>query len=555
MKKTIISLSFVFFALPALVFANGEWYTDDYSFGSGSFYTDDYSYSNNSWYTDDYSYNNSYYTDDYSYNDNSWYTDDYSYNNNWYTDDYAYANNSWYTDDYSYKNNWYTDDYSYNDNSWYTDDYAYANNSWYTDDYSYTDYSAPTYSAYYPQDYAYNDDYYSAYQDYYSYDSGYNGYGYNNYGNGCNSDCVPIPPKCKKNCNPPKPPKDNLDVICIVSDRNVKKGDSVTFSAQVDGGGRPYTFQWSGDVSGSDRKITRQFTNVGTYQASVRVTDRNGRTDTANCGTIVVEKKPVQNDLDLICIVSDQNIEEGDSVTFTANATGGRGSLSYQWSGDVSGSSRSITERFYSEGNYQAFVRVTDQNGRTATADCDVEVEEEDEDEDDFDAICRVSDSSIEEGDIVRFTADVDGGNSPFDYDWSGDIDDENDQSFSVRFNSEGTYDIELEVTDDDGRTARDTCTVRVEEEDEDDDDDDDDRDINVTTDRSDFGNLASIGSVYLNQVPYTGPEDAAKGIAFGVGILAWSIAGALIIRKKMNKNSVSSRIEAFKNANRNNIV
>jgi hypothetical protein len=100
-------------------------------------------------------------------------------------------------------------------------------------------------------------------------------------------------------------------------------------------------------------------------------------------------------------------------------------------------------------------------------------------------------------------------------------------------------------VTDDEGRVARDTCEVRVRDE-----DDDDDRDVDVTTVTRPYV-PPTIGSVYLNQVPYTGPEDVAKGIAFVAILLAWSVAGAMVLRKKKAKGDVANRVAAFKEANK----
>ncbi len=243
--------------------------------------------------------------------------------------------------------------------------------------------------------------------------------------------------------------------------------------------------------------------------------------------------------------MSDRTIEEGESVTFEADVDGGKAPYTYRWTGDVSSNNRSVTTRFNQEGTYEATVRVTDSRGRTATANCDVTVEEEEEDEEDFDAICVPSDRTIREGERVTFTAEVEGGDRPYEYDWSGDADGD-DREISVRFNREGRYEIDLEVTDDEGRTARDTCEIRVNEEDE-----DDDRDVNVSTGTYTSGGNPTVGSVYLNQVPYTGPEEVAKGVAFATILLAWSIATAMIIRNRMNKNTISKRIANFKEANK----
>ncbi len=61
---------------------------------------------------------------------------------------------------------------------------------------------------------------------------------------------------------------------------------------------------------------------------------------------------------------------------------------------------------------------------------------------------------------------------------------------------------------------------------------------------------LASADSVYLNQVPYTGPEEVAKIIGFISLVVIWSAVVAFYFMKRRQKNAVSNRIEAFKRAN-----
>ena len=261
------------------------------------------------------------------------------------------------------------------------------------------------------------------------------------------------------------------------------------------------------------------------------------------CRTNCNPPKPEPKDLDVICIPSDRTIEAGDTVTFEAEVIGGTAPYTYRWSGDISSSNRTVRVRFDDEGTYRVVIKVTDKKGRTATDECDVRVEEEEDDED-FDAICVPAKTTVDKGDRVTFKARVSGGDRPYDYDWSGDADGDDDE-ITVRFNREGTYEIDLKVTDDEGRVARDTCEVRVR-----DDDDDDDRDVNVTTGTITH-NPPTVGSVYLNQVPYTGPEDVAKGAAFVGILLTWSIAGAMILKKRKTKAEVSNRIAAFKEANR----
>ncbi|MCC7004392.1 hypothetical protein IT397_00510 [Candidatus Nomurabacteria bacterium] len=63
-------------------------------------------------------------------------------------------------------------------------------------------------------------------------------------------------------------------------------------------------------------------------------------------------------------------------------------------------------------------------------------------------------------------------------------------------------------------------------------------------------GNLASLSSVYLNQVPYTGVGDNLKTIGFISLITVMSLAIAYLIFRKQYKLSRTKAIENFKLAN-----
>ncbi len=252
---------------------------------------------------------------------------------------------------------------------------------------------------------------------------------------------------------------------------------------------------------------------------------------------------PEPTDFSVSCSVSDRSVETDNDVTFTATVTGGDTPFTYRWSGDVSGSGRSITESFDDEGRYDVNVRVTDDAGRIRSADCGTVVVDDDNnnDDDDLEVSCEVSDSSIEEGDEIRISVDIDGGEGPFDIEWDGDIDDVDDfdddaKSQRVEFEDSGRYEFEVTVEDDNGDEDSDTCTVRVSN----------DRDTLATSD----GELAGLSSVYLSQVPYTGVEDTAKVFGFIALIAVWSGAIAYYLLKNKTRAVIKSKIQSFKEAN-----
>ena len=268
--------------------------------------------------------------------------------------------------------------------------------------------------------------------------------------------------------------------------------------------------------------------------------------DDALCATAPPTPTPTLN---ASCSVSNRNLNVGDRTTFTANATGGSGSYTYRWFNDVSDTRRTFSQRFNHRGSYRASVEVTDSEGRRQTANCPVVVVEDDVA--DFNIQCNISRTNINVGDRVNIDVDINGGRSPHYIDWSGDARLINGfnltrQSQSVRINTPGTYRLRVDVEDRDGNRDSDTCTVRVR--------DDRQSNINVissTTPTPPSGDLAGLSSVYLNQVPYTGPEDVLKVVGFIALVLIWSSAIAYYFMKDRKKKVVSNKIEAFKEANR----
>lgn len=346
----------------------------------------------------------------------------------------------------------------------------------------------------------------------------------------------------------PVPPTPTLTVGCKVSTGAVRVNEQVTFTANaISSHGLATTYAWSGDVSGTNKTQSRSFATEGKYYATITAKDTHGNVATANCAPVVVTKDtpPPTPNPTVSCSVSDSSIYEGDTVQFTADAYNGTAPYSYEWTGDINGTRSVETMRFNQRGTYYATVTVTDANGKIDSADCTPivvrEEDDNDDDDDDLDVSCDVSDRRVKVGDTVRFTADVDGGDRPYDYDWRGDISG-NDRSESVRFNRPGRYDVRLRVEDDNGNREDDDCpSVLVE-------DDGDVLGASIITSNP----TGQVESVFLSQVPYTGPEDVAKGILYGIGLLAWSAAVTVFFMKRRNKKLQSMRIQAFKESNMN---
>ena len=183
----------------------------------------------------------------------------------------------------------------------------------------------------------------------------------------------------------------------------------------------------------------------------------------------------------------------------------------------------------------------TNSNNRTEV----VQRNRDDEDRD-LRVQCIVSDSSVRSGDVVTYRVEVSGGNSPFDIDWRGSVDG-NNQEERVRYTQLGTFSASVIVEDDDGRRASDNCTA-----------------VTVgnpantgtlvssgTTYVQPTGQLASLSAVSLSQVPYTGPADILKVLGSIALLALLSLGGAYYLRKRRGTKTVSNGIAAFKQANK----
>ena len=354
---------------------------------------------------------------------------------------------------------WDSYDVGYYDNggwdSYDADYYAYDDCSYYDCGYGYDNYGY--------DNYGYDNCGYDCY------DSGY-GYGYDNYGygyNDCYYDCYNTTPPFVFTYNPPS--NNNGSVVVNNNNSNV---------------------------------------NNNTNNNNVVVNVPGGNNNDNN------------HDLEVDCEGSPSNPDEDETVTWTADVSGGSGSYHYDWSGTngLSGSSRTVHKRYSSEGTKSATVHVTS-GGQSASASCDVDVNNNiNHNNDDLDVYCVGSPSNPDADEQVRWEAHVSGGDSPYDYRWSGDVSGDNRTEYET-YNRSGIQTARIRVEDDNGDTATDECSVYVQ---------DHYTPINYT-------NTPSSG-IYLSQIPATGINPTTKLALFILGLSLWSAFGAYLIlqRRKM---------------------
>jgi len=88
-------------------------------------------------------------------------------------------------------------------------------------------------------------------------------------------------------CEAPRIYTGGLTASCSANPSSGNAPLSVTWSATASGGTGPYTYLWSNGVSGSGISTTTTYTNSGTYNASVRVSDATSST-TVSCSPVSV---------------------------------------------------------------------------------------------------------------------------------------------------------------------------------------------------------------------------------------------------------------------------
>src|SRR5947199_5665260 len=231
------------------------------------------------------------------------------------------------------------------------------------------------------------------------------------------------------------------------SPSSTQPGQPVTCTASASGGTSPFTFSWSfgAGSTGTGFPVTHTYSSAGSYMTSLTVKDSSIPQQTATSQKAVSATSPPPP-ISAIFTVSPFSADVGQSISFTASASGGAPPYSYSWSyGDGSaGTGLQVTHTYNSDGTYQVTLTVADSMGNTRTGVSTVVI-----------GMASLQDgftynpTSPQPSDSINFTASAGGGTPPYSYSW----DFRNGASASgasatYSYASAGSYTVTLTVID-----------------------------------------------------------------------------------------------------------
>jgi len=167
-----------------------------------------------------------------------------------------------------------------------------------------------------------------------------------------------------------------LTVSCRPNTTTANTNDSVYWSAYATGGNGNYTYDWSGvdGLYGSASSIYKTYYYSGYKTGSVTVYS-NGQSVTRSCdGSVTINDNNYNYNnnnynnnysytqpLNVTCNASAISGSQGNSITWSAQVTGGTGYNTYSWSGtdSLSGYAQSLSKTYWMGGIKTASVTVT----------------------------------------------------------------------------------------------------------------------------------------------------------------------------------------------------
>ncbi len=231
-----------------------------------------------------------------------------------------------------------------------------------------------------------------------------------------------------------------------VSPTNPVAGQTVAFSGNATGGSPPYSFRWmfgDGSPAGSGQNLGHAFASPGTFTVTLTVTDSASPppNEASRPRTVTVSPAPLVADFSF----SPRSPVVGQSITFSANASGGTQLYTYSWTfgdGTPTGNGPTVNHMYGSPGNFTTTLTVSDSGSpkQVVTATKIVNV---------MGADFTFSPTNPLANQPVTFSASVTGGTPAYTFSWTfGDGTNGAGQRVTHTYASVGNYTVTLTVRD-----------------------------------------------------------------------------------------------------------
>lgn len=252
-------------------------------------------------------------------------------------------------------------------------------------------------------------------------------------------------------------------VLLEANESSPEAGESVLFSADVEGGTSPYgvTFDFGDGSSafvygtGPEVSVAHAFTHNGTFEVKVNLTDAVGVSAVSTVLPFVVAHGPAVS-----AASSVPSGDVGSPIGFRSDVVSpGATPYSYSWSfGDGGSASTANASHTYStSGVFTVRLNLTDAAHARASASTSVTVVP------DPSVSVAASGKNLSVGASVTLWANVTGGTAPFSYAWRfADGGSSTLPEANHSYASAGTYEVQVWVNDSDGLDTHGTVTLSV---------------------------------------------------------------------------------------------
>jgi PKD repeat protein len=253
-------------------------------------------------------------------------------------------------------------------------------------------------------------------------------------------------------------------VSCSATPKNGTTPLGVTFTSQVTGGTKNYTYTWNygdGTTSNTQTGATHTYNNQGTYTTTLTIKDSNNNIATANCGTITTTypMQPITG----TCNIDPTNGLTPLTVSFSVPVSGGMRPYTYTYNYESTKTSYNqgslSTYTYMAAGTYNPTVIITDAVGTTKTLTCPtIKVNNQIPQ---LTATCNVNPKTGTKPLNTQFNITATGGFGSYTYYWNfkdGTTQTTTQNIQTHTYNNIGTYLATVNITDNSGKNIKITC-------------------------------------------------------------------------------------------------